>query len=103
MAATETAFLTTVLTLGGAAAIGFVLYKLISKSGETESATDHGRNWLAWVVFFASIAFLPTFIRDSDPNSFAKWVLAIVFYGFIAFVVGWVYGKLFGRKNRTPE
>ncbi len=57
MAATETAFLTMVLTLGGAAAMGFVLYKLISKSGETENATDHERNWLAWVVFLPALLF----------------------------------------------
>lgn len=53
------------------------------------------------LFFFASIAFLPTFIRDADPNSFARWGIAVIFYGLIAFVVGLAYGKLFGRKKHT--
>jgi hypothetical protein len=42
---------------------------------------------------------LPSFFSHLDIDSFAKWLVVVIFYGAIAFIIGWAYGKLFGAKG----
>jgi hypothetical protein len=98
MATAGTTLVTTAITVGLAGAIGYGLYKVITVKGEATIASDYGRKWLAWMVVVVSIAILPRFFRRFDADSLVTWVIDVVFYGAVAFVAGWLYGKVFRVK-----
>lgn len=101
MAAAETAIVTAVINVGLAGSVGYGLYKIITVKGEAATASDYGRKWLAWMVAIGTLSTLPKFFRHFDAESFATWIVVIVFFGTAAFVAGWVYGKSLGITAKT--
>lgn len=93
--------ITTALSFILAAAVGYGLYKVITVKGLASSPIDYGRMWMAWMVFIISLipTTLPSFFQHLDANSFVLWLMGIVFFGAVAFITGWIYGKLFGKKQ----
>ena len=82
-------------------AIGWWLKNLIQPKRISQSASDIGRKWGAWIVFAVCVTNLTPFIVRLDKNSFALWVLGVVIFGAAAYMLGWVYGKLVLFKNAT--
>lgn len=93
-----TSLTTITITIGIACVIGYGLYKVISVKGSALTAIDYGRKWMAGMVFIGTLSNLPRFLQHFDADSFVKWMIVIVFFGAVAFVVGWIYGKFFGIK-----
>jgi hypothetical protein len=103
MAVTETTLVSPVISVGLGLAVGYGLYNVITVKGDAAKAIDYGRKWLAWMVFIGTMSTLPRFFRLFDVDSFVRWVFGIIFFGSVAFVLGWVYGKLFGIKSQTGQ
>lgn len=91
--------LAAVVTVSLSAAVAFGLYKLIAPRGRATSAGAHGRKWMAWMISIGTITLLPKFFRETDADSFATWMICVVFYGGFAFVIGWVIGPFTIRRQ----
>lgn len=87
-------FLTTALSVGIAGAIGYGIFWLIAPKGRAETPAQIGRKWFAWLAFAITITLLPKFVRTFDINPLAVWALNFIVWGFIAFIGGWLYGRL---------
>lgn len=98
MIAVEAVLVTVAITLILAGVVGYGLYKVITPKGEVKSASEYGRRWLALMVFFVTFTTLPGFFRDLDVDSFARWIVVVVFYGGVAFLAGYIYGKIFTKS-----
>lgn len=102
MASPGDAFLIAALTVGIAGAIGYGIFRWVSPKGRPETPTQMGRKWFAWLALITTVTFLPKFIRTFDVDAFAIWILNFVVWGGLAFVGGWLYGKLSGLKGSMP-
>ena len=81
-----------------AAGLAYGLFRWISSTGPAQTPVEMGRKWLAWVALIATVALLPKFIRTLDVNQFAAWLTNLSIWGGIAFIGGWLYGKLYKSK-----
>jgi hypothetical protein len=72
---------------------GYALYKIITIKGKPSTPSDYGRNWMAWMALIATSAILPKFIINQNIDAFAMWAVAVIAYGGIAFIAGWLFGK----------
>ncbi len=88
----------TAVTIALAGAIGYGLFRVISPDSLMKPI-DFARKWLAWMVFICTISTLPRFFKLLDLESFARFAVVTLAYGFIAFSLGWIYGKVFGTKR----
>lgn len=89
------AILTAAITVTLAGAVGYGLFRLISPRNEATNPSGLGRRWFAWTAMIVSFATLPPFFRLFDANSIAKWLVALVVFGGLAFGFGWLYGRFF--------
>ena len=87
------ALLSGFLSLVIALVVGYALYKIITIKGRPSTPSDYGRNWMAWMALIATSAILPKFVINQDIDAFAMWVVAVIAYGGIAFIAGWLFGK----------
>lgn len=107
MAAPGTVYFGSLISVSLAGVVAYGLFKLLGTNDKPESAVDYGRKWLAWMVVIGTFSTLPSFFSHFDADSFARWVIVLVFYGGIAFAAGWVYGKFVryarGRKAKESQ
>lgn len=89
----EGTLVTAAVTVALAGAVGYGIYRLTNPKHKPASPLDLARKWFAWMAVLVSFATLPPFFRLFDVNSIAMWVIALVFYGGLAFGAGWLYGK----------
>lgn len=87
-------FLTTALSVGIAGAIGYGIFRLVAPKGRAVTPAQVGRKWFAWLALIIAITLLPKFIRTFDINPLAIWALNFIVWGVIAFIGGWLYGRL---------
>ncbi len=78
---------------------GLVLYKMIVAKHALTTPIDYSRKWLATTIFIVSLASLPEFFRDYNAEPLARWVAGILFFGLIAFISGFIYGKIKGKPE----
>ena len=82
-----------------AAAVGYVLYRVIAPKGESFGPTDTARRAAAWLCAISAIISIPKLFRARSVMELAEGytvlILTIVVFGLLAFVVGWVVGRLF--------
>jgi len=81
--------------------IGYGLYKVASPKNRVKSPLNLGRKWLAWVLFLNTFALLPAFFIKEDFNSVALWLMSLVVFGGLAFFLGWVYGLIHYRNDKS--
>ena len=76
------------------AGLGFVLFILIKPKKDTEEkkAVYYGRLFLAYILWIQTAAIFPQFIIRPDINTFMAWLAGLIAFGFIAYVIGSVYG-----------
>ena len=76
------------------AGLGFVLFILIKPKKDTEEkkAVYYGRLFLAYILWIQTAAIFPQFIIRPDINTFMTWLVGMIAFGFIAYVIGSVYG-----------
>lgn len=94
------ALVLTFMVIGLAFIVGWWLRALLAPPGPPTTPTELGRSWAGWVVFIGTLSTFPRFLQHFDAYSFATWLIAIVFFGSLAFVGGWLYGALI-MKDRT--
>ena len=87
--------------------VAWALHRIIRPRSGIMTAAALGRKWAAWIVAIATISLLPSFLRTSDGNSLARWVLVVPVFGTTAFVLGWVVGlfkykKVGGHVDSQP-
>jgi len=105
----EGSLIAAAITVALAGAVGYGIYQLALPRYKPACPLDLGRKWFAWIAIFVSLATLPPFFRHFDATSIATWLIALVFYGGLAFAAGWLYGKFisFGadgiRDSSTPK
>ena len=90
----------TFMVIGLAFIVGWWLRALLAPPGPPTTPTELGRSWAGWVVFIGTLSTFPRFLQHFDAYSFATWLIAIVFFGSLAFVGGCLYGALI-MKGRT--
>jgi len=75
-------------------AIGFVLFMLIKpkKDSENKKAVYYGRLFLAYILWIQTAAIFPQFVIHQNINTFMAWLVGMIAFGFIAYVIGSVYG-----------
>ena len=75
-------------------AIGFVLFMLIKpkKDSENKKAVYYGRLFLAYILWIQTAAIFPQFVIYQNINTFMAWLVGMIAFGFIAYVIGSVYG-----------
>lgn len=96
MSAVQASIGIALITVAAAGAIGYGLFNIINVKGKAVSPNEFGRKWFAWAVFASTFAALPKFLRQWDADSFAAWLLAIVVFGGVAYLLGWIIGKFLG-------
>ena len=77
-----------------AAGLGFVLFILIKpkKDSENKKAVYYGRLFLAYILWIQTAAIFPQFVIHQNINTFMAWLVGMIAFGFIAYVIGSVYG-----------
>ncbi len=90
---------TVIITVGIAVSIGYVMFRVLSPMGRAETPTQMGQKWFAWVALATTILYLPKFLRTFHMDPFETWILNLMGIGGLAFVSGWLYGKLSGRRE----
>ena len=95
--ALTTSFINTAIAL----AIGYVFYRLIKTKGTPIKASEHGRNWTAWLVVISTTALLPKVIMQPNINTVFAWLVPLIVFSAITFILGFVYGKFKVRKDSS--
>lgn len=81
-------------------ALAFALYKLLSPRDSSDSATNVGRRWSAWVVALGTVPmFARVLHRSFDLDSIALWMLGAGAWGAVAFLAGCAWTK-YSNENR---
>lgn len=99
MSSVSQALVTAALTLTMAGMVGYGLYRAIAPKHKATRPIDIGRRWLAWMALLITVSSLPPFFRQFNVDSFLIWAIGLVFYGGLAFGLGWLYAKLFRFKG----
>lgn len=92
------AFLISAVTVGLAGAVGYGIYRLALPKGQAVTPIQIGRKWFAWMAMIATFTALPRFVQTLDVLAFINWLVVLVFYGGLAFAVGWLYGRFVKSK-----
>ena len=87
------------------AGLGFVLFILIKPKKDTEEkkAVYYGRLFLAYILWIQTAAIFPQFIIRPDINTFMTWLVGMIAFGFIAYVIGSVYGASKKTAGKLAE
>lgn len=82
-----------------AAAVGYVLYRVIRPKGKSLGPTDTARRAAAWLCGISALVSIPKLFRARSvmelTEAYTVLILTVVVFGLLAFLVGWVVGKLF--------
>jgi len=93
------ALIATLVMVGIAAIIGgFIRYKIWGAANRPTTIVEYGRSWAAYIAFIVPMASISNFIHQSFAEGLARFFVLIIFYPFIAFVLGCFYG-LFKLKS----
>lgn len=90
-------WMTTLVSVGSAAFIGWVLYR-IARVASPATPVEIGRTWLAYFLFLAALSNLPKFVRHLDVDSFLPFAVLVIAIGPLVFLAGWGYAKIKARQ-----
>ena len=89
------------VTVTLALAVGFGLFKLFLPKEAATSPISVGRKWFAWMIFISTLICLPKFFHKLDADAFVTWLICCVFFGGLAFLLGYLYGLFRFRKKSS--
>lgn len=93
------ALVTAAFTIAMAGAVGYGIYRAIAPKHKATGPVDIGRRWFAWMALLVTVSSLPPFFRLFNVDSILTWAIGLVFFGGLAFGLGWLYAKLFRFKG----
>ena len=78
-------------------ALGYLLFRLIKPKSKPNSSGEYGRQALGFLMLASTTALLPKFIINPVIDNFLYWLVPSIVFGFVAYVIGLIYGK-----SKTP-
>lgn len=78
-------------------ALGYLLFRLIKPKSKPSSSGAYGRQALGFLMLASTTALLPKFIINPVIDNFLYWLVPSIVFGFVAYVIGLIYGK-----SKTP-
>ena len=78
-------------------ALGYLLFRLIKPKSKPSSSGAYGRQALGFLMLVSTTALLPKFIINPVIDNFLYWLVPSIVFGFVAYVIGLIYGK-----SKTP-
>ena len=78
-------------------ALGYLLCRLIKPKSKPNSSGEYGRQALGFLMLASTTALLPKFIINPVIDNFLYWLVPSIVFGFVAYVIGLIYGK-----SKTP-
>ena len=78
-------------------ALGYLLFRLIKPKSKPSSSGEYGRQALGFLMLASTTALLPKFIINPVIDNFLYWLVPSIVFGFVAYVIGLIYGK-----SKTP-
>jgi flagellar basal body-associated protein FliL len=91
------------VSTAGAVAVGYGLFNLIKPKNKVSTPIEAGKLWLAWSVMLSCAATLSRFFIHPDIDHFLKFLIALFFFGLIAFCAGWGYLHLMPSGEAQEE
>jgi len=88
------------ISVAVAFALGYLLFKLIKPKSKPSNTKEYGRQVLGLSVLTSTTALLPKFIINPVIDNLLYWLFPSVVFGFVAYVIGLIYGK---TKSPTIE
>tara|TARA_Y100000294_G_scaffold173916_1_gene190972 strand:+ start:124 stop:801 length:678 start_codon:yes stop_codon:yes gene_type:complete len=89
-----------IVAIAIAFALGYLLFRLIKPKSKPENTREYGRQVLGFAMLTSTTALLPSFIINPVIDNFLFWLIPSIVFGFIAYVIGLIYGK---SKSPTIE
>jgi hypothetical protein len=81
-------------------ALGYLLFRLIKPKSKPSNTREYGRQVLGFSMLTSTTALLPKFIINPVIDNFLFWLFPSIVFGFVAYVIGLIYGK---SKSPTIE
>ena len=81
-------------------ALGYLLFRLIKPKSKPSNTREYGRQVLGFSMLTSTTALLPKFIINPVIDNFLFWLFPSIVFGFVAYVIGLIYGK---TKSPTIE
>jgi hypothetical protein len=81
-------------------ALGYLLFRLIKPKSKPSNTREYGRQVLGFSMLTSTTALLPKFIINPVIDNFLFWLVPSIVFGFIAYLIGLIYGK---SKSPTIE
>ena len=81
-------------------ALGYLLFRLIKPKSKPSNTREYGRQVLGFSMLTSTTALLPKFIIYPVIDNFLYWLIPSIVFGFIAYIIGLIYGK---SKSPTIE
>jgi len=103
MTSASNAFVAAATAVTMAAAVGYGLYWLTAPKGPPVNAGQLGRKWFAWTAMILTTSTLPRFFQSYSIDSFVNWIIGLVFFGGLALIFGWAYGRFSRFKSSRPD
>lgn len=103
MTSSSNTFVAAATAVTMAAAVGYGLYWLSAPKGSPVNAGQLGRKWFAWTSMILTASTLPGFFLSYSTVSFVKWLIGLAFFGGIALIFGWAYGRFSRFKPSIPD
>jgi len=88
------------ISVAVAFALGYLLFKLIKPKSKPTHTKEYGRQVLGFSLLTSTTALLPKFIINPVLDNLLYWLFPSVVFGFVAYVIGLIYGK---TKSPTIE
>jgi hypothetical protein len=99
--------LVSLLNVGIAAAVAYVLYRAIAPNGRSRKPLHTARRATAYTCVVNVLTILPKLFHARAlwdlANAYAVLILNLVVWGFLAFILGWLVGKLFLKYEKSTD
>lgn len=88
-----------------ACAVGYGIFRLAAPRNPPTSAGALARRWFAWVAFASTLTMFPKLLyQPFSVNNLAVWlIVGLAVFGGMAFLAGWLYGKVRFRALKATS
>jgi|TARA_B110000091_G_C13483620_1_gene337220 dolichol kinase len=82
--------------------IGYIAMVKLSGPALPKTAKEYAKLWFGYLFFVICVTRLTLFFIHLDVEYLAQFTVLIIFYGGLAAICGYVFGKFKLKKERKP-
>ena len=94
------ALLTGVAGTGLSGIIGYLMMTKLQVFKSPKTAKEYAKIWFGYIFFVLCVTRLTSFFIYLDAEYLAQFSVLIIFYGGLAAICGYLYGKVKVKKNK---